>query len=75
MHLVERRGELRAIVGHALVDLGNLIVGGNEGALAVLWAAQVVVCDARNLSEAAGVVFFESGSLLQEGCEFLVVVS
>ena len=41
----------------------------------MLRAAQVVVCDAGDLSEAAGVVLFESRSLLQEGCEFLGVVS
>lgn len=75
MHLVERRGELGAIVGHALVDLGHLIVGGDEGALAMLWAAKVIVCDTGDLPEAAGVVFFESGSLLKEGCKFLEVVS
>lgn len=75
MHLVERRRELGAIVGHALMDLRHLIVGGDEGSLAMLWAAKVIVCNTGDLPEAAGMLFFESGSLLKEGCEFLEVVS
>lgn len=41
----------------------------------MLGAAEVVVCDARDFSQSARVLFFKSGSLLQEGCEFLEVVS
>lgn len=41
----------------------------------MVWTVEVIVCDARDLSESASVLLFESRPLLQECCEFLLGIS
>lgn len=68
---MQRCRELYAIVGHALMNSSNLIVGLGKRALAVLGSAKVLVRDSANLPEARCVFFLQCRSLLQEQCEFL----
>lgn len=74
VHGVQAGGEVRAVVGHALVDVDHLFVGLGEGANAVVGATHGVLGRAADFLEVGCVVVFEVGALFEEEGEFLGVL-
>lgn len=72
-HLLERDGELQAVVGHAILYPTDLIVGTAVGSLAVIGPVRRLLRQAGEFLQTLRVFLLEGCSFLQEGCKVLSI--